>query len=63
MCLWSASICGHDFALDALALGPGGLLILDDRHHPYYPLLMVSVFDFLAAHPEYRLLAIIDRPR
>ena len=51
----------HDLALAALALGPGGILILDDMHHPYYPLLMVSVFDFLAAHPEYRLLAIIDR--
>lgn len=51
----------HDLALAAAALAPSGLLIIDDMHHPYYPRLMLPVFDFMATHNEYRLLAIVDR--
>jgi hypothetical protein len=29
--------------------------------HPGYPLVVTTVFDYLARHPEMRLLAVIDR--
>jgi hypothetical protein len=38
-----------------------GLLVLDDMLHPGYPTLMVAVQEYLAAHPEMCVLAVIDR--
>lgn len=51
----------HDLALAHAALAPSGLLVVDDMLHPYYPRLMLAVFDFIARHDEYRLLAVVDR--
>ena len=38
-----------------------GIICLDDMLHPGYPLLATAAFDYLARHPEMRLLCIIDR--
>lgn len=42
-------------------LAPEGVIVLDDMLHPGYPTLMVTVHEYLAAHPEMTVLAIIDR--
>lgn len=51
----------HDLALAHAALHPKGLICLDDMLHPGYPFLVVTVHAYLTAHPEMRLMCIIDR--
>ncbi len=51
----------RDLALATAVLDPAGLIVLDDMLHPGYPTLMVAVHDYLAAHPEMCVLAVIDR--
>lgn len=50
-----------DLDLAASVLHPQGILCLDDMLHPGYPLLVVAVRDWLARHPEMRVLAVLDR--
>ncbi len=51
----------EDLALALANLHPQGLICLDDMLHPAYPFLVVTVQQFLLAHPTLRLMAIIDR--
>ena len=50
-----------DLALAAATLHPQGLIVLDDMLHPGYPLLVVAVYEWLERHPDWRVLAVIDR--
>jgi predicted O-methyltransferase YrrM len=50
-----------DLALATAVLAPGGIIALDDILHPGYPLLIVTVHEYLEAHPDMCVLAIIDR--
>ena len=50
-----------DLDLCASVMHPQGILCLDDMLHPGYPTLIVTVLEFLAQHPELRVLCIIDR--
>jgi predicted O-methyltransferase YrrM len=50
-----------DLALATTCLAEGGLIVLDDMLHPGYPTLMVTVQNYLEAHPEIVPLCIIDR--
>ncbi len=38
-----------------------GIICLDDMLHPGYPILISSVFEYFARHPEMRLLCVVDR--
>ena len=38
-----------------------GVIVLDDMLHPGYPTLILTVQNFLDAHPDMRVVAIIDR--
>jgi predicted O-methyltransferase YrrM len=51
----------NDLELVHAVLHPDGIICLDDMLHPGYPMLAVAAFDYLARHPEMRLLCIIDR--
>jgi hypothetical protein len=51
----------HDLELAHAVLHPDGVTALDDMLHPGYPTLIVTVLDYLARHPEMRVLCIIDR--
>jgi predicted O-methyltransferase YrrM len=51
----------NDLELIHAALHPDGIICLDDMLHPGYPMLVAAAFDYLARHPEMRLLCIIDR--
>jgi hypothetical protein len=42
-------------------LHPQGVICTDDMLHPEYPFLVLAVHDYLRAHPEMRLLCVIDR--
>jgi predicted O-methyltransferase YrrM len=50
-----------DLDLAAATLHPQGLVVLDDMLHPGYPLLIVAVHEWLERHPDWRVLAVIDR--
>jgi predicted O-methyltransferase YrrM len=50
-----------DLALATAVLADDGVIILDDMLHPGYPTLMVTVHEYLKAHPEMVVLCIIDR--
>ncbi len=50
-----------DLALATAVLADDGVIILDDMLHPGYPTLMVTVQEYLTAHPEMVVLCIIDR--
>jgi hypothetical protein len=50
-----------DLTLAAATLHPQGMICLDDMLHPGYPLLVVAVHDWLERHPDWRVLAVIDR--
>lgn len=50
-----------DLALALPLMHEDGLIVLDDMLHPGYPELTDSVHRWLYAHPEWRVLAIIDR--
>ena len=51
----------RDLELATAVMAPEGLIVLDDMLHPGYPTLMVSVQQYLEAHPEMCVLCIIDR--
>ncbi|MBN9061184.1 MAG: class I SAM-dependent methyltransferase [Rhizobiales bacterium] len=51
----------HDLSLATAVLHPKGLICLDDMLHPAYPFLVATVRDYLEAHPDMRVMAIIDR--
>ena len=51
----------RDLELATAAIAPEGIIGLDDMLHPGYPTLMVTVHEYLAAHPEMSVLCIIDR--
>jgi predicted O-methyltransferase YrrM len=51
----------NDLELVHAVLHPDGIICLDDMLHPGYPMLAAAAFDYLARHPEMRLLCIIDR--
>ena len=50
-----------DLALAEATLHPQGMICLDDMLHPGYPLLVVAVHEWLERHPDWRVLAVIDR--
>ena len=50
-----------DLLLAAAVVRPDGLIVLDDMLHPAYPLLILAVHRFLAARPDWRVAAVIDR--
>jgi methyltransferase family protein len=50
-----------DLALAEATLHPQGVICLDDMLHPGYPLLVVAVHEWLERHPDWRVLAVIDR--
>lgn len=51
----------HDLALAASCLAPGGVIVVDDVLHPWYPDITLSVGDFLGARPDFQAFALIDR--
>lgn len=51
----------HDLTLATAVMHPQGLICLDDMLHPGYPFLVATVRDYLVAHPDMRVMAIIDR--
>ena len=51
----------HDLELAHAVLHERGIIALDDMLHPSYPLLITAVLDYLKAHPEMRVICIIDR--
>jgi hypothetical protein len=57
----NAECLTRDLKLAEAVLHPDGIIALDDMLHPGYPTLIVTVLDFLAQHPELRVLCIIDR--
>jgi predicted O-methyltransferase YrrM len=57
----SPECLSHDLDLAQAVLHPDGIIALDDMLHPGYPTLIVTVLDFLARHPEMRVLCVIDR--
>ena len=50
-----------DLALAEATLHPKGMICLDDMLHPGYPLRVVAVHEWLERHPDWRVLAVIDR--
>jgi hypothetical protein len=51
----------HDLDLALSVLHPEGLICLDDMLHPGYPFLVTAVERWLRAHPDMRLMCVIDR--
>lgn len=51
----------NDLNLAAPLMHESGIIVLDDMLHPGYPELVESVHRWLRAHPEWRVLGIIDR--
>ena len=56
-----AESLAHDLGLAHAVLHRDGVICLDDMLHPEFPFLVVAVHDYLRAHPEMRLLCVIDR--
>jgi predicted O-methyltransferase YrrM len=51
----------HDLDLAHATLAADGLIVVDDMLHPEYPLLVVALHEWLQAHPDMRVLCILDR--
>ncbi len=51
----------QDLALVHGSLHPQGLICIDDMLHRAFPILVVTVHDYLRQHPEMRLMCVIDR--
>jgi Methyltransferase domain len=51
----------HELELAHAVLHRDGLICLDDMLHPGYSTLIKPVLDYLAKHPEMRVVCIIDR--
>jgi hypothetical protein len=50
-----------DLTLAEAVLHPQGMICLDDMLHPGYPLLIVTVYEWMERHPDWRVLCVIDR--
>jgi predicted O-methyltransferase YrrM len=57
----SCESLANDLELAYAVLHPSGIIAVDDMLHPGYPTLITAVLDFLARHPDMRVLCIIDR--
>ena len=51
----------QDLRLAHEVMHPQGVIVLDDMLHPGYPTLITTVLDYLARHPEMRVMCIVDR--
>lgn len=51
----------HDLELAHAVLHADGLICIDDMLHPSYPMLITAVLEYLARHPDMRIVCIIDR--
>jgi predicted O-methyltransferase YrrM len=51
----------NDLELVHTVLHHDGIICLDDMLHPGYPMMVTAALDYLARHPEMRLLCVIDR--
>ncbi len=51
----------NDLELVHPVLHGDGIICLDDMLHPAYPTVITAVLDYLARHPEMRVLGVIDR--
>ena len=51
----------NDLELAHAVLHPDGVICVDDMLHPEYPTLITAVLDYLARHPEMRVVCIVDR--
>jgi hypothetical protein len=51
----------NDLELVTPGMHRAGIICLDDMLHPGYPILISSVFEYFARHPEMRLLCVVDR--
>lgn len=57
----TADHLSKDLLLAFATLDPKGVICLDDMLHPGYPLLGLTVDEFLRAHPDLRVFCVIDR--
>ncbi len=57
----SRAVLARDLDLAYATLHPQGVIVLDDMLHPEYPLLVVAVHEWLRAHPDMRVVCVIDR--
>ena len=57
----SRSALARDLALATAVTAVDGLIVLDDMLHPGYPTLMITVQEYLDAHPDMCVLCVIDR--
>jgi hypothetical protein len=57
----SVECLSRDLELAHAVLHEAGIIALDDMLHPGYPTLITAVLDFLARHPDMRVMCIIDR--
>jgi hypothetical protein len=57
----TADHLSKDLALAHATLAPKGVICLDDMLHPGYPLLGLTVAEFLEKCPELRVFCIVDR--
>jgi hypothetical protein len=57
----TADHLSKDLRLAFAVLDPKGVICLDDMLHPGYPLLALTVDEFLRAHPELRVFCVVDR--
>ncbi|CAH0168992.1 class I SAM-dependent methyltransferase [Roseomonas sp. CECT 9278] len=51
----------HDLMLAGCCLAPGGVIVVDDVLHPWYPDITLAVAAFLEQRPDFQVFAIIDR--
>jgi hypothetical protein len=51
----------QDLELAHAVLHADGVIAVDDMLHPGYPTLITTVLDYLARHPDMRVLCIVDR--
>ena len=57
----TADHLAKDLRLAHAMLDPKGVICLDDMLHPGYPLLGLTVDEYLREHPEMRVFCVIDR--
>ncbi len=57
----TAEHLSNDLHLAFAVMAPDGIVVLDDMLHPGYPTLALTVHTVLDAHPDWQVLAILDR--
>ena len=57
----SRRAAAHDLALAASCLAPGGVIVVDDVLHPWYPDITLAAGAFLDRERDFRAFALIDR--